>query len=127
MHPQNLCVHMHLHVHATHTHTHTHTHSVPAREESIAAMANACSYFPPNAEFIGAEGKKELMNVCSAKDLSEEARLYAKCVLMQVDNKGECMRMRVRVCAHTLRLMPTAAAATGASMSAVEVHIFCVY
>lgn len=62
--------------------------SVIAREESVAAIANACSYFPPNLEFIGEAGKGQLHAVCTSKELSEEARLYAKCVLMQVDLKG---------------------------------------
>jgi len=35
-----------------------------AREESVAAIANACSYFPPNLEFVGEKGRRMLTEVC---------------------------------------------------------------
>jgi hypothetical protein len=58
------------------------TGSAIAKEEAIAAIANACSAHPRNADWITEKARIYLQDVINSTEFSDESKLFAKCILI---------------------------------------------
>jgi len=55
---------------------------IEAKEESIAAIANACCAYSQNLEYITEKARADLQEVTLSPEFGDEAKLYAKCILI---------------------------------------------
>jgi serine/threonine protein kinase len=65
------------------------TGPIEAKEESIAAIANACCAYSQNLEYISEKARADLHEVMLSPAFGDEAKLYAKCILISFSSSRQ--------------------------------------